>query len=173
MGKSTLLERLRPALQGARTIQWPGPLPNGMERPTITLHCLNAPACEDAYLAVIAHFRKLKAAVRQGDPLFNLRERSEVLWRAARDAEGQPLASSADDLEEALAPEMRNVLWLEWAAVQAEYSSGPHSEADLRELVEGLKANFPVERLEGWPSSWLLQLLRISVAPSSKSPTDS
>jgi len=172
MGKS-LLERLRPALQGARSIQWPGPVPEGMERPTITLHCLNAPSCEDAYLGAIAHFRARKATVRQGDPIFNLRERSEVLWRAARDAEGQPLAASVDQLEQELAPEMRNVLWLEWAAVQAEFSTGPHSEAELRELVEGLKGNFPVERLEGWPSSWLLQLLRISVAPSSKSPTDS
>lgn len=162
-----LLDKLRPALTGARSVLFPGPVPEGMERPRITFHCLNSHAIEDAYLANVAHFRKCKTKVGPTDPIFIQRERAEQLWRAARDADGQPIAEDTDKLEEILAPELRAILWSEWAAVQAEYSAAPHTEAELRELVDALKKNFPVERFEGWPSTWLQQLLRISVGQSS------
>lgn len=160
-----LLEKLRPALQGARTVEWPGPVPEGMKRPRITLHALNGLACEDAHLAALAHFKRPRggAAASPADPIFIVREQAEQLWRAARDEEGQPIAKDTNELQELLTPQMRDQLWAEWLGVQNEFAVGPHSELEVRDLVEGLKKKFPEDLLRGWPSSWLLRLLRSSV----------
>lgn len=173
MKSPSLLERLRPALATERTIDWPGPVPEGMERPRILLRVLNVHALEDAYLAAQLHFRAKKVRIAADDPIFTLRERDEQVWRAVRDASGAPLAETTDQMLDVVPRTLSDLLFQEWVSLQAECSAGPLGDAQLVEVVEGLKKNFPGEMLAGWPSTWLLRLLRILVDQSSTSPSSS
>lgn len=169
---ASLLERLSPALVSERTIEWPGPVPAGMDRPQLRVRVLSGPECEAAYLAAKAHFRRQKVQLAVTDPAFIVRERAEKVWRAFSDTADAPLARDTDQLEELLAPELRDVLFMEWLSHQNDHVAAPRTAAELDALVEGLKKNIPEEVLLGWPTSLLVRLLRITASQLSSSTTD-
>lgn len=184
MAKS-LLQRISPSSPRWRVIDWPFAVDGAA--PQVAVLVLGGDAFEAVDFALQKYFRDLAKAkaeqhktdgkkappavssVRSTDEVWQSRERAELVFRAFRelDDDGQPsdknIAASVEEIVK-LPPQMRDLLYAEWASMQSEVAPPKYGQGDLDELVEHLKKKPPSEVLGGWPSTLLIALIATLVA---------
>jgi hypothetical protein len=197
MARKFFLERITPAADRWRAIDWPFAVGDS-ERPRVAVLVLGGDAMEAVTLAVGKHFAglaraeweaKLKAegkavkgappasGVKMTDAVWADRERAEVIYRAFRELgddgkpSERPLAASADDIM-AQAPQVRDLLYSEWCSIQSEVAPPRYTQKDLDDLVEHLKKNSPSATLSGLPSTLLIALITTLVGQLTSSTKD-
>lgn len=151
------LKRISPARARSKSIDWPFPV-DGDEKPRVTMRVLNQHDMEQAYLAVLDHFKGRKPAVNVDDIAFAARERGEVVFRAFS-ADGAPLADDVDELVSNLDRIAILELYNTWAQFQADATAAPMTAAEMDALVEALKKNMGGHLLPALSSSNLLSLI--------------
>lgn len=151
------LKRISPARPRSKPIDWPFPVEG--ETPRVTMLVLGQALIEQAYFATMDHFKARKPAVGVNDIAFAARERAEVVFRAFRDADGQPLDKDVDDLVEELGKDAITELYNTWSQFQADSTAAPATAAEMDALVEYLKKSGDAARLSVLSSSTLIALI--------------
>jgi hypothetical protein len=177
VGRS-FLSRVSPSRSRTKVIDWPFPVEG--ETPKIRLSVLGADKLEAANLDAVDHFAALrkKGSEKVGprDDAFIARERIALVWHAvqAQDENGkwEPLAPSVDDLA-AEPSEVITELYQEWSQLQADVTVRPMTAAQMTAYIEELKKNSQGVPLSGFPSSWLIELVRTLASQHANSTTAS
>jgi hypothetical protein len=164
VGRS-FLSRVSPSRSRTKVIDWPFPVEG--ETPKIRLSVLGADKLEAATLDAVDHFaalrKKGKEKVGQQDVAFIARERTALVWHAVAaqgdDGKWEPIAASVDDL--ATEPsEVITELFQEWSQLQADVTVRPMTAEQMKAYIEELKKNIHSVPLSGFPSNWLIELVR-------------
>lgn len=178
MARRSYLDEINPNRPRQRTIRWPL---GGEAR--VVVRILSDSDREAAYFATRDYFESLpkvkgedgkvhRRKVDVTDPAFVNRERSELVWRAFRSPDGEPLTVDADALS-GEPSEVISSLWSAWADFQGQVGAKPVDQALVNHLVDDLKKNIPAEALHGLPSNWLIAVISTLAGQSSSSPTTS
>lgn len=163
MSKS-LLKQISPSRPRTRTIDWPF-RQEGAETARITMRVLGADELEAAHLETVEYFRRQRKkatdpVVKVTDQPFALRERAALVVRAysvAGTTPPEPIADSTEELQ-AEHPDLRDLLFSEWASFQNDFMPPKYTSADIDALIEELKKNILPEALTACSSSMLLTL---------------
>ncbi len=158
MARASFIDRVQPNRSRSKLVDWLFPVEGDGEQPKVRIKVLGQDQMEAANLEAVDHFRGLKIKVATTDDVFVARERVCLVWRAYEDPDGEPLATSSEELAkqpgEFIAP-----LYAEWSKYQSEVAARPLKQAHMDELIEGLKKNTLVDLLPALPSSWLIALI--------------
>jgi hypothetical protein len=178
VGRS-FLSRVSPSRSRTKVIDWPFPVEG--ETPKIRLSVLGADKLEAATLEAVDHFAALRKKkgiekVGQQDVAFIARERIALVWHAVQaqsdDGKWEPLAASVDDLA-AEPSEVLTELYQEWSQLQADVTVRPMTGAQMTAYIAELKKNSQGVPLSGFPSSWLIELVRTLASQHANSTTAS
>jgi hypothetical protein len=181
--KKHLLARITPAAPRHRCIDWPFAI-EGDEAPRVAVRVLSGDELDRIDIRVAAHFRPEPR--KKGEPApfvvspltdaYENRKRAEVVFASFSEPNDKgeptqtPIAASVEDIA-AQPPQVRDLLYVEWAAVQSEVAPPKFNAKDLEELIEYLKKKSPSEVLGGFPSSLLIALITTLVGQLASSTT--
>jgi hypothetical protein len=125
---------------------------------------------EQAFLATVDHFKEAKKKIEFRDQVFQSRLRVELVWRAYRDTDDNPIAESTDELAKE-PPELITTLHHEWDLFHQDVAIHALNEEQMTELIDILKKNTQLDRLGVLPSTWLIGLITTLVnQPASSTP---
>jgi hypothetical protein len=170
MARESFIDRVQPNRSRSKLVDWPFAVEDGAA-PKVRLKVLGQDQMEAANLEAVDHFRALKVKVSGTDDVFVARERVCLVWRAYEDPDGEPLAPTSDELAkqpgELIAP-----LYAEWSKYQSEVAARPLKQAQMDELIEGLKKKHLEDLLPALPTSWLIALITTLASQLAASTTE-
>ncbi len=172
MARASFIDRVQPNRSRSKLVDWLFPVEGDGPPPKLRLKVLGQDQMEAANLEAVDHFRSLKVKVSGTDDVFVARERVCLVWRAYEDPDGEPLAATSEELAkqpgEVIAP-----LYAEWSKYQSEVAAHPLKQAQMDELIEGLKKNTLADLLPALPTSWLIKLCITLASQLAASTTES
>ncbi len=135
---TSVLERLKAGTNNKKTITFPG-----TEEP-IVIHVLSEGERQDAVFSADRHFNGQKIEVSMSTvETFEAEKTLQMIYRAATDADGKPLARTVDEFRKLITLDEKNVLVDEYLSMEKECSPSDEtmSNEELARLVDDLKKN--------------------------------
>lgn len=146
-----------------RAVLWPMPQEEGEEPLKVKVWFVGGQVIEQAHFAAEDFFKAEGRKLDRASPVFELRERAEIVMRAVTELEAEkpgdrPVAEDVDELLAEGGDNLVNALFVEWSRFQGAWSSKPLTEAQVQEVIDDAKKGGPLDRLVAWPTSWLIAL---------------